>query len=273
MPGGFPILESICAGASVAADLANTRGIAITPGSHAYGSWVQLVPSTAQDTSWMVVQIHTSSPDGYNNGLRIGVGSSGAEKIIITDLQLYTPGVPYVGSTYALPLSISAGTKISAAAASSFSGAPTLPIYVDLQLFDGGFLGIECAGVDGLGAGLGGSVGTQLTSGAANTKGNYTTIVPSTARDYIGLGWVAGGAWQDLSVTQDRYLYDIAIGAAGAEQNLIADYFTASIAATISAPPFIPLPVQIPAGSRLSARSSAVGAAKSSGIVLYGLYQ
>lgn len=97
------------------------------------------------------------------------------------------------------------------------------------------------------------SNGTTITSGAANTKGSYTQLVASTGHDAVGMivmlsNFVAGGT--ELGV-------DIAVGGAGSEQVIISNIMLQDDHATIVNPYF---PVNVPAGSRISARCQSTNA-------------
>lgn len=111
----------------------------------------------------------------------------------------------------------------------------------------GGLLatGYLMAAVD-IGSATATSTGTTLTSGAANTKGSYTQLVASSAKDtdYIIVGNDMGpSAGSNLSL-------DLAIGAGGSEVNILSDLFLSDVGTAF---PYH-IPISIPAGSRVSAR-------------------
>lgn len=97
------------------------------------------------------------------------------------------------------------------------------------------------------------SRGTNLTTGAANTKGSYVQLVASTANDTC---WCivtidnapAGGT--DLSV-------DIAVGGAGSEVIVASDLKTQN---QIGLAPRFSFPLTIPAGTRIAARAQSTAA-------------
>lgn len=107
--------------------------------------------------------------------------------------------------------------------------------------------------------------GTQITANAAaNTKGVYAELIASTSFDYEGVmlefGFVTGGV---------EWLIDIAIGAGGSEQIVIADlHYT--FATALSAP-YLFVPLRIPAGSRISARCQSSTGGASTWIMGHGI--
>ena len=90
----------------------------------------------------------------------------------------------------------------------------------------------------------------------ANTKGSYTTIFAATT--FAATGLVVTIRTADASTD---YLVDVALGAAASEQ-IIAANLLASSCTGLSTAHYI-LPLFIPSGSRISARSQAGGASKS----------
>lgn len=99
------------------------------------------------------------------------------------------------------------------------------------------------------------TMGTQLTAGAANTKGSYTQLVAATDFEAGALLVMLG-----VSSAAANYLVDIAIGGAGSEQVLVPDllYFS-GVGGNIGM--HYPLPLHVPAGARIAARCQSTSAA------------
>lgn len=94
------------------------------------------------------------------------------------------------------------------------------------------------------------SDGTNITSAAtADTKGAYTELIAATAFDAISITLFMG---PNQATTADAYLVDIATGAAGSEQVIIANV-TWERQNLISADR-VRFDVAIPKGSRIAAR-------------------
>lgn len=101
-----------------------------------------------------------------------------------------------------------------------------------------------------------------VTGGAVNTKGAYSTLIASSAADATMLRVQFGNSF--VTATQIQQLVDIATGAAASESVIIANIQAGSAGVVIgsAANKGIDLwfPVNIPAGTRISARmQDAVG--------------
>ena len=279
MPGGFPLGPDLCNANDQGTVTASSRGTSVTCGNSAYGSYVQLVASTPNDTCAMLVSVQTiaNSNSEFMEAARIAVGGAGSEVVLIPDLTLTAPSSGYYAENYFFPVNIPAGTRISAA---GYCIGATDTIFVSVILFDGGFTNMEgAAGVDSIGWASG--KGTNVTGGAAHTKGNFAQLtgVGGTVRDYIGfvVGFDNNNA--ALSTTNDNILFDIAIGAGGSEQIIIPNYpvgppqssSSAGVFMTGDPSPFFP--IAIPAGTRIAARVQSIVASQTFGVTLYGVYQ
>lgn len=121
------------------------------------------------------------------------------------------------------------------------------PIFRKPQLYS--FLAAENAGLD-----TGNWVqGLAITpSASANTKGSYTQLIASTARQVrtIGLGVLCN----PNGTASKSWLVDIAIGGAGSEVVVIPNITVAATAQYASQRIFLRLPFNIPAGTRIAAR-------------------
>lgn len=102
-------------------------------------------------------------------------------------------------------------------------------------------------------------VGTQTSdssgnniqpSGSAHVKGAWEQLIASTAFDAAGLLWAPS-----LVQTGARYSIDLGVGAAGSERILIPDLFAHVNNFSRGLPMRTFLPISIPAGIRLAARS------------------
>ena len=102
------------------------------------------------------------------------------------------------------------------------------------------------------GAATAASDGATVTAGALNTKGSWAELAAATA--------LAG----DLLIVQPGacsaaadYLVDIGIGAAGSEQTIVSNLFIRGDSSNdcVSTAMTLPLPIAIPAGTRLAVRA------------------
>lgn len=281
MPGGLPLGLEVCNGKSVGAVIASGNGTTVSSSvsANTKGSWVQLISSLPADAVYVTVFVSGFDLNNSNFGaVDIGVGASGSEIPIINNL-IFMGGRSlasvFTAQVYTFPLSVPAGTRISARTQTN-NGNDGL--FVNCVFHDGSLTQIEgCAGVDAIGFLSASTTGTVIDPGAtASTKGAYTQLVASTSRDYLGFFWNINGAGQTASDYSSGFV-DIAIGASGSEQIIMPDCFycvDGSIGFTSGDGGFIP--IQIPAGSRIAARSSNfnnVATSRVIGLTLYGVWQ
>lgn len=267
MSGGWPIGFDVCNGTDIGTDAANSRGTALTAVRGSYGSYVQLVASTAADCSWCDLCFHTGIINNAGGAIKLAVGAAASEKDIIKDLVVSSFG-NFGLVRCSLPICIPAGTRISAAA-TCFNGGGETAYYVNGQLYDGGFSQQEgVAGYDSIGFDSANGIGTAITSSVStNTKGSYTQLVASTAKDYCGLLLVPD---TNQSGTATALLLDIAIGAGGSEQVIVPNFYQSSFNDKV-ATSFVP--INIPSGTRISARCQSATASQKIGLSLQGAYR
>ena len=98
------------------------------------------------------------------------------------------------------------------------------------------------------------SGGTEVTSGAANTKGSYVELVASSSFDAQGILVCANS---NTFVAFKAHLLDIAVGAAASEQIILPDLLTTDFWDAFFYGYF---PISIPSGTRISARCQSDGA-------------
>lgn len=268
MAGGYPgISWDVCNGTDIGTDTANSRGTALTATRGSYGSYTQLIASTAADAGWCELAFTCGTISNNGGAVKLAVGGAGSEKDILVDLTLSTFG-SLAATRVSFPICIPAGTRVSAAAQCFNAGGETA-YYVNAQLYDGGFGSNEgIAGYDSVGFNTANAVGTVITASATpNTKGSYTQLIASTPRDYCG---IFIGPDMNTAQTVAQLLLDIAIGAGGSEVVIVPNW---------SQPPFSDkmargfVPVSIPAGTRIAARCQSPTASATIGLSLITAYQ
>ena len=275
MPGGFPLGLELCNGKFYGRYPGATVypiGTPITASASAntMGAWTQLVASTTNDASWALVTIISNYTYYDNVAVNIGVGSSGNEIVLVPYLvcPYYWNGGQGPTFKYSFPLSIPAGTRISAQAQGSGGGEN---VQVSITLFDAAFTQMEgAAGVDAIGFNAASTIGTPITPGNA-AQGAFTQIIGSTSRDYIGL---FGAFDNTLSGSQSgNYEVDVAIGPSGLEQIIIPGFlFDIAQSRIEDGMPFFPIP--IPAGTRIAACGNFYGSTLGNyDLTLYGIRQ
>jgi hypothetical protein len=278
MGGGFPLGLELCNGTDIGTVTASSTGTTLTSNATAgvKGSYVQLIASTAADACWLAVQMRSDSSVG-SAALDVAVGAGGSEVIIANNLWAQDATSQEEVVSYLFPVSIPKGTRVAARVASGTSAGPAF--FVTVQLFDGAFTQIEgAAGLDSLGVTVSTMTATQLTSGAANTKGSFAQLIASTARDYMGLFLVFDN--NGISGTPSgttHFLVDLAIGAAASEKviipNVQAYWQFANTVEYKPAGPIGPYWIPIPAGTRISARCQDSVGSNAIFVLAHGIYQ
>lgn len=234
-------------------DTTNGVGTSVAEGNGAKGSWVQLIASTPKHGHGLLVSCSLGGTGGPH-AFDIGIGAAGSEVVIIADLislAVLTNGGMH---TAYFPLSLPAGTRIAARARASAASNNIFPL---VHVVSGAL-----AGLSSFGRCTTYGVSGVTPTAPANGSG-WTQVVASTANQISAL--VLGLALSSSKVG----LMDLAVGAAASEQ-----MFLESIAVVGDTTPHYigPLPVNIPAGSRISARAWATaGGGSSQKLALYGL--
>ena len=270
MPGGFPLGLEFSHGTDVGTS--GSSGTSLTSGTaNAYGSYTQLIASTANDACGFVLNGVESINLANQAAVKIAIGGAGSEVVIVNDLLYVAPAARTEFCVF-IPVGIPAGTRIAAAMQSpsaSDSGCQT-----SLTLYDGAFTNFEgYAGIDSIGFVSASTGGTSITSGNGS-KGSYAQLTASTPRDYAGFFFKMDGANANPSAS-DLGLLDIAIGGSGSEVIITPNIPVVSSTTTGELNPVSP-PIHwvpIPAGTRVAARAQFAAHAITFGLTLYGIYQ
>jgi hypothetical protein len=281
MSGGFTLFPELVNGQSAgySTSQASSAGTLVQGGtgaSNTKGSWVQLTSSTSSDATWMLVELSNDNSAGINcnNFLYdIGIGAAASEVVIASNLHSAV-FYGFSGETYLFPVCIPAGTRIAARMQADFTAVNSG--FCAVHLFDSAMaMPVEGAGLDDMGTNTGNSTLTSVTRGVSGTKGAYSQLTASTARDYAGL--LVSVFCTEQSTNGAVYVesIDIAVGGAGSEQIIIPDFAQYQLNSGLSM--FVerrPYMTPIPAGTRISARASTnkAAAAGSLSVAVHGIY-
>lgn len=285
MAGGFPVSYQFCPFSGSAPTSAH--GLSVTPSASANttGAWIELIPATAYDSSWLVVTFqHTGTATALNTVcINISTGTTGNESgsIIVNNLVLQQDsqaGLAGQCAVYWIPTQITAGTRISANAQSS--GASSAAMQVSVIPIAGAFGCISGgSGIDTYGFSTAATKGTVIDpGGTAATKGAYSEIVSSLSYDIAGfvLGFDASTTSGSSALS---WTVDVSVGSLGNEVVILPDFqlYGRGSGTTYKAiyPPATPfIPIQIPAGSRVSIRAqcnSITSVVRVFGVTFYGV--
>ena len=246
-------------------------GTAVTTGASASTKTspaVQLIASTSFDA--YMIQIfagdYSASATASEAMLDIMIGSATEEMLIPNLLVGYAPGttsgnvINAMSRSFCFPLYIPAGSRIAAATAGA---RVSTAIDVAVFLYGGHAMPGFRVGTKVISYPTAPSVprGQAITPGQSGAEPSaWTEIVASTSEDHFAI--LPSFSSETLTTVLARnYSYDIGIGAATAEEEIAQGYwFAANTTEAYSGPfPNFPTFVDIPSGTRLSARVSNSG--------------
>lgn len=252
------------------------NGTSVTPGSGAYGSYVQLGADLTQDAYGILINMNSNfaSSASRNTVVTIGVDESGGSSPTDKILDLLCGGSAVYsrnggGSWYYFPLFIPAGSSIFAKARGSVTTAirvgcvtlsqPSNPSAIRKGSF------VETVGITG-------QEGVVVVPGTTS-EGAWTTIGTTTLRT-----WWAQFGFQvrstDTSWNLGAIHIDVAVGTAGTKDIIIQDAnFCTDSGEYVGNPPLTAgVEWDIPAGSTIymRAQSSAILDAYTGAVYLLG---
>lgn len=247
-------LSAVTGFETIGADTANSGGTTITASGTANtkGSWTQLSASTSGDASWIEVMIGSSTIGRFL--VDIGIGASGSETVLLSNLHFDSANSGAGAMYYRLPVAIAAGTRIAARVQASV-GSRSVRVMAILFSGDAGSL-TPPGSVTSYGANTADSGLTSVDPGtSANTDGSWVEITSSTSS---AMRWLLIAFGHDASTFNgSRWLVDIAVGASGSESTIISDIFVVQGSAAAAHPeqPTLGFPVNIASGTRLAVRA------------------
>lgn len=278
MSGGFATSQGFANVISYGADGTQQWGTAeLTKSASANvkSAWFSLGILTADCGAFLLRVFHLNN-SGTETGSQfdIGIGPGGSQVVLIPNLNLSQP-TP-AGNTnldtfnHVIPIALPQGTNVWVRAAVNLASS-TPHLGGAITPMDSAFNSMqEFAGVEAIGSTAVG-VGTALTGGAGS-KGSYvelTSATVPTSKDYAGLFLCFDLAAQAGPI---KCLVDIAIGGSGSQVVIIPNLVLAPVVA-FSAMDVEVIPVEIPAGTRVWARSCNLdGSTQSIGVTAYGVF-
>lgn len=255
---------------------ASSLGTEITNSASANtkGSWIEIEASTDHEADAVLVHFLCNT---LNNFLfDFGIGGAGNEQVLLSNFLVVAAGLRTVAIL--LPIRIPEGTRLVGRCQASAGSGSSGNGFISVQLIHGGLLFQgPLTRVETCGANTADSGGTSVDSGAGagDTKGAYSQLIASTSFDYKMLFIVPGNANDYVRPSSNRWLLDIAVGAAASEQVIIPNLqLGGSDVDDVISPLLIgPIPINIPAGSRIAARAQCVitTADRLIDVIVYGI--
>jgi hypothetical protein len=230
------------------------------------GAYTEIDPSLSADAAGVYVFMSGLSGLDTNSStvLEFATGAGGAETFWGA---LQVGWVSGVVNAY-VPGFIAAGTRMAVRVRSAVANQATGNMFM---AFLPATKSVDPGAPVVMGYNSGTAAGVALTApGSLNTKGAWTEIEDSTPSD-LGVLLVCPDAAGDTNLSSTGILVDIGIGAASAETVLVADvYLAPSTSENMIYRSPTTYGVDIPAGSRLSARYARANANNSLGLFLVG---
>lgn len=256
-----------------APDFSSSANIVATAGNGVKGSYTQVLAAAnmTQDCDGLMCLLNWPS-SASTLLVDIAVGAAASEVVIAPNLMAQASAVagpvPYL---FYLPTPLVSGTRIAARA---IAQAASKSVGITVWPVSASYLGLmELSRITDYGsAGAAASRGTAVVASASiNTKGAWTALSTSTTNDMKAV-YVAIGSQGASKGTLDNRL-DIGVGAAGSEVVVIPDLYFGSFTTTTHVLPALygPILMDIPAGTRLSARTQSSTASASYDIIVYGV--
>lgn len=246
--------------------VASTWGIAATGSGtiHTKGSWAALTTNTL-DAGLVLIHLHgvashTGTPGTAMKVLAdIGIGSPSSEVVLVNNLlwiQASALDTQDVVATAAFPILLPASTILSLRCQSN-TGEP-ITFKASATTLAHGF-GQSSGGseVETWGADTAATDGVNVTPGSG-AWGSYAELMTITGikADLLVLAFGIPGSYPSANTTHN-YLVDVAVGSAGNEVTVIPAIPLTFNENGLALPAFtVPLPVSIPAGSRVSVRAA-----------------
>jgi len=215
------------------------------------GNWIVLLSSTSFDTEgfWFFCGFGTVT----RFLIDIGVGSLNNEIVLVSNLLVGGGNGSVSCDMVWIPLSIPAGTRITARSQSATASANAR---CGVLMHESGWVKRQVFGrATTYGAETGDSTGISVDSGGTvNTEGSYAEITASTTNPIKEL--VVCIASNTSALASAHTLLDIAIGASLSETIVIPNIsIRAEPAGDVKFPAFKSFAVSIPAGTRIAARA------------------
>ena len=227
------------------------------------GTWAQIIASTPFNANRLMVNI-IFAYFSYEYLMDVGIGPSGSEVVLVSNL--YRPALSsyYGGMSYDLPIQIPAGVRVAARVQCSGYSAGLTRVAPMFYLIGGSYLGQELYGkmID-YGTNLTNTSGTLITPGTGGL-GSWTQITSGCTSLIKGLViCITGG----LSSLYD-FVLDIGIGSSGSEVVLIPQWGFGNCNYDIYPRVSPIIPVNIPVGTRIAARAYSETSSQI-GVILY----
>jgi hypothetical protein len=224
------------------------------------GSYAELTPATAFDTDGMYIYFQPDALSTMTNTFLVDLarGGAGSETILIHNMPC--TGGRGTAQVVFIPITITSGTRLSVRCQVLNVGSNQRGLNMAIVTLPRSYTASNvnrdpvCTTY---GANTADSGGVQVDPGATpNTKGAWSEVTPVTTMPILNL-IAYFNLISNATASTARFLIDIGIGGSGSEQAIITDIPVGELVGSdgLNQPVFGPVPIYIPAGTRLSARA------------------
>jgi hypothetical protein len=220
-------------------------------------AWVEITSATLHDVCGLHYFMGIMSDGGTDDHIiDVGIGAAGSEIVLVENIQTSLAGFRVRDNTNCiyLPIAIKKGERI-AVRARAYATAATNRHAMILQ-YAGGWLQSNYGSSVTYGVNESDCGGVVVDPGnTGNTYGAWSEITASTTKDIQCL-ILCMGQRDNQSSASCFWRLQVAVGASGSEDNIIADLSMGShITPDIASPNFHMIKVFIASGSRIAVRS------------------
>lgn len=244
-------IQNVGRGLNIAGDSTITGTVTVTASAstNTKGSYAQVFAATAFDTCMIVLQPDDVTVSATNTStlLDVAIGGAGSETVIINNINLGAWGH---GPVFIAPIYIPKGNRVAMRIQSAVA-SKSFPVRVNLS--PAPTMGDAATWCETWGANTGTSAGTTLpTPSVGGTKTGYQAITSSTTRLTRWITWSIGSLQTNAAASKGGI--DIAYGPAASESLLVSNIRWEQLGTEVVRASSWPVPVNIPAGSRVAAR-------------------
>jgi hypothetical protein len=254
-PGNLPWWTLLGGGGLISGaqiDAATTVTASAT--THTKGSWAQVIASTASEATLIAVNVSNVGSNGVDTGmlLDIGVGAAGSEVVRASNIAV---GGAIVGSngsgalSFFLPMRVASGSRI-AVRCQSAGASRTGTVSIAPYMMGAAHMVPETLDVIGV------DTATSRGTAASGANGSWFQIIASTAQRYRALLVIPSVIGSSVG-TARAIRWTVGHGTANAESALgtsAAFHDTLERVSTPGAIPCLPIPCDLPSGTRIAVR-------------------
>ena len=239
--------------------------------THTKGSWAQVIASTASEATALGVNIGNVSATNTDTGmlLDIGVGAAGSEVVRAENIAVGGAIVTSNGFgalTVFLPMRVASGSRI-AVRCQSAGASRTGTVSIAPYLFGAPHMVPETIDV------LGVDTATSRGTAASGATGSWFEIVASTAKRYRAVMVVPSVIGNSVG-TARAIRWTVGHGTANAESAIGASaafFDTLERGGTPGAIPCLPIPCDLPAGTRIAVQHNISSSPGEFGVCVIGV--